>query len=124
MLKSPKHHILLLSLSTFLAAFSLASIITFTDPVQSTYLTYIFLYLSLFLFSVGFFTLIGISIRQLLFQGIYITNLGHSFRQGILLAVLISGSLILQAEGLLFWWVGLSLVLFLTLLEAFLNLKI
>jgi len=122
MLEKAKTHSILLGLGIIFCGFSLFSIIRFTDPYTAGAITHILLYLSLFLFCVGLFTLAGIIIRQRFFYGIYIANLITSFRQAILLAVLVTGSLLLQAKGLRYWWVELIFVLFLVMLEIFFNL--
>ncbi|HVY67987.1 MAG TPA: hypothetical protein VHA30_03800 [Patescibacteria group bacterium] len=123
MAANPKTQTSLLVFSTFLAAFSLASIISFTDPKAASWITFAFFYASLFLFSLGIFTLLGLGLRQWLAPGLYVLNLGHSFRQALLLALLITISVILLSKHLLFWWVEASLILFFAAIEAFLNLK-
>jgi hypothetical protein len=122
MLEKAQTHFVFLTLGVILCAFSLFSIVRFTDPFTAGSLTHILLYLSVFLLCLGLFTLIGILIRQRFFYGIYIANLITSFRQAILLATLVTGSLLLQAQGLRFWWVELLFILFLMVLEIFFNL--
>jgi hypothetical protein len=122
MLEKAKTHTILLSLGIILCGFSLFSIIRFTDPYTAGGVTHLLFYLCLFLFCVGLFTLAGILIRQRFFYGIYIANLITSFRQAILLAVLVTGSLALQARGLRYWWVEVIFILFLIMLEVFFNL--
>lgn len=124
MTAGPKQHLILISFSTLLAAFSLASIINFTDPESGSLPTFAFFYFSLFLMLLGIFTLIGLGLRQKFISGHYVANLGNSFRQAIFLALMIVACLILMSKGLLFWWVALTLILFLASIEAFLNLKI
>jgi len=121
--KTAKQHLILIALSTFLAGFSLASVINFTDPYTSGVITHIFLYISLFLTTLGIWVLVGLAIRQMFFSGLYITHLNNSFRQGFLLSVFITVSLGLQAQGLLFWWIEGSFILLLAFFEVFLNLK-
>ncbi len=121
---NPKRHVLLISFSTLLAAFSLGSIVSFTDPQSTSLLAFIFFYLSLFLLCLGAFTLFGIGMRQVFWPGLYVVNLSNSFRQAILIAILIVASFILLSQGLLFWWVEASLILFLAAVEGFLNLKV
>lgn len=113
-----------IAFSTLLAAFSLGSIINFTDPFASSRLTFVFFYLSFFLVVLGFFTIIGLGLRQWLGHKVYVLDLGNSFRQAMLISVLITASLLLQSKSLLFWWVEASLVLFLLFVEIFLNLKL
>lgn len=121
MLEKAKTHFIFLALGIILCGFSLFSIIRFTDPYTAGLVTHILFYLSLFLLCVGIFTLAGIVIRQQFFYGIYIANLITSFRQAILLGLLLSGSLYLQTKGLRLWWVELVFVLFLVTLEIFFN---
>ena len=120
---NPKQQVTLIIFSSILSAFSLASIINFTDPLIASFLTFAFLYLSLFILSLGIITLIGLGVRQWLRPGHYVLNLSESFRQGFLISILITTSLLLLSKGLLFWWVQGSLILFLATVEAFFNLK-
>jgi len=124
MFRSPKQQVILIIFSTILAAFSLGSIIKFADPFSSSAATFFFFYLSLFLVSLGTFTTLGLGIRQKFGSRIYIIDLGNSFRQALLVSVLITISLFLQSKQLLFWWVEGSLILFLLFVEIFLNLKV
>ena len=124
MLKSPKQQVALIGFSTLLAAFSLGSIITFTDPFTASWITLVFFYLSLFLATLGIFTLLGLGLRQILKQKVYVINLSNSFRQALLISLLIMVSFLLLSQQLLFWWVELSLILFLLFAEIFFNLKI
>lgn len=121
---NPKQQVRLIIYSTVLSLFSLFSTINFTDPFSSGLLTHLFFYISLFVATLGFFTLSGLGIRQFLFPGHYFTNFKHSFRQGILLGALILIFLILLSKNLLFWWVGGSIILFLITVETFFNLKV
>jgi hypothetical protein len=124
MLISPKRQASLIIFSTILTAFSLGSIIQFSDPYSAGLVTLIFFYASLFLFTLGTVTLLGLALRTWLKSGLYIINLGISFRQGILVAILVVISFILLSFHILFWWVELSLILFLSVIEIFLNLKL
>ena len=110
--------------ATILAAFSLATLVNFTEPESASKLTFAFFYVSLFLFSLGIFSLLGLFIRQKIGTGLYLTNFKHSFRQALSVSVFITSSFILQSFGLLFWWVALSIILFLVFIEIFINLKI
>jgi hypothetical protein len=124
MLTNPKQQLSLIVFSTFLSAFSLASIINFTDPTSKSLVTFSFFYASLFIFCLGVFTLIGLGLRQKLNPGHYISNLSNSFRQSFFISFLIVTSFMLLAQRLLFWWVEASLILFLAAIEGFLNLKV
>jgi hypothetical protein len=124
MSQAPKKQITLMLLSVALALFSLASIITFTDPYESSWLTHSFFYLSLFILLLGSLTVAGLALRQWLTHNLYVVNFSHSFRQAVLISLLLVISLILKANGLMFWWVEGSLILFLIFVEILANLKI
>lgn len=119
----PRQQVLLIVISTILSSFSFFSIINFTDPETSGLSTFIFLYLSLFLLSLGIFTLLGLTIRLKVSPGHYVANLYQSFRQALLLSILLVCSFLLLSKNLLFWWVEGSIILFLISIEAFFNLK-
>ena len=122
MFKPFHQHIILIGLSTLLAVFSAMSIVWFTDPQTAGALTFTFFYASFFLAALGMAVIVGLIIRQLLFPGLYVTHLSNAFRQASLVAVLITSSLILQAQRLLYWWVEGSLILLIVAVEIFLSL--
>lgn len=124
MFQTAKKQIFLITFGSLLAGFSLASIIVFTDPYDAGSITHIFLYVSTFLLSLGFFTLLGLVIRHYTSHAVHMVNMGNSFRQAFLISTLICASLFLQSQDLLFWWVEASLILFFIAIEAFLNLKV
>lgn len=124
MFKTAKQQVAFIAISVALTAFSLASIVNFTDPYAAPRLTLAFFYLSLMLFCLGLFTLIGLGFRQWLTPKIFVLNLSQSFRQALLLSFLVTISFVLLAAKLLFWWVEASLVLFFLSIEILLNLKI
>ncbi len=124
MLSNSKKFIVLIAISTCLSAFSLLSILNFTDPSNANQLIFAFFYTSLFLFSFGIFGIIGISLRLWLIPGLYIVNLSNSLRQAALISVLITVSFLLLSHRLLFWWLEATLIFLVLFIEAFLNLKI
>ena len=124
MLQTAKQSLLYIIISTLLAAFSAGAIIIFADPAQAGFVTLAFLYVSLFLVVFGVFLLLGIFLRTKIFKGMYLVSLSESIRQSLLVSILIIASLALSSQGLLYWWVEGSLVLFLAFLEIFLNLKV
>ena len=121
---NPKTQVSLIIFSTVLAGFSLASIISFTDPLTASWITFGFFYASLFLLILGLASLAGLALRQWLWPGHYIANFANSFRQALLISLLVAISFFLLSQKLLFWWVEASLILFLAAVEAFLNLKV
>ena len=118
-----KTHLLLIGAGTALSLFSLLSILMFTGPENAGTLLLFFLYLTVFLSSLGCFLLIGLGLRLKFALQVYQKTLEISFRQSLLLAILITASLLLQAERLLLWWVELILILFLVSIEVFFSVE-
>ena len=118
-----KNHLLLIGAGTALSLFSLFSILMFTSPENAGMLILFFLYLTVFLSSLGLFLLIGLGLRLKFALQTYPKTLEISFRQSLLLAILITASLLLQAERLLLWWVETILILFLVSIEVFFSVE-
>ena len=123
MFSDPRKYIFLILIATVMAGFSLASILTYTDPSNASLLIFIFLYLSVFLFSIGLLTLFSFFFRKVFFKTMFAHNLSNSLRQAILLSMFLVFCLALSSHGLLFWWVAVTLFLPFAFLEAFINLK-
>lgn len=119
----PKQQIIILAVSAVLSAFSLASILNFTDPYKASWIVFALLYLSLFLLAFSALSLLAFLIKRWLWPQIYLTDLSLCLRQGCLLAIFISLAVALQLNGILYWWLELSLILFFMVLEIFINLK-
>lgn len=122
MFKTAKQQVTFIAVSVLLTGFSLFSLASFAGPESKAAL--VFFYISLFLFTLALFTIIGLTIRQWLFPKMFVLDLNASFRQALLIAILILVSFFLLAARLLFWWVELSLILFLLAIEVFVNLKV
>jgi len=122
MAETVKTHLWYIGAGTILSGFSLGSIVGFTDPESAGWITHLLFFLSLFLFTVGLFSLLGIWVRQRLRPGLYVIHLAASFRQALFIGIFVTLSLLLSVLGLLFWWVEALLILFLIVTEIFLNL--
>lgn len=114
-------YIVPLVVGTALSFLALSLVLWFVDPFESGTISHIFFYITIFLFSLGLVTLIGIQLRKKLMPGILVEQLRVSFRQALLISILITGLLGLQANDLLLWWVGLTLILFIFTVEVFFN---
>lgn len=97
--------------ATLLAGACLAAILIYFDPIVSGSLIFVLFYLSLLITSTGIFTLIGLFIRRIsqkrkfpLLPSRAIRQLEVSFRQGLLLAIILLAVLILQSQRVLAWW--------------------
>jgi hypothetical protein len=116
-----RNYLIPISIGTILSLAAFISVVWFVDPYTSGLLQHIFFYLTLFLTSAGILTLGGVVLRKRLSPGMFTEQLRTSFRQSILLSLMIIGLLLLQVNNLLLWWVGLTLVLFIITVEIFLN---
>jgi hypothetical protein len=110
-----------LSFGTVLSLAAFASVLWFIDPFKSGTIGHVFFFLTLFLALCGIITLAGIFLRKRFAPGMFTEQLRISFRQAFLLSLLIISLVILQIFSLLFWWVGITLVLFIITVEIFLN---
>lgn len=119
----PKHQVAILAIAGILAAFSLFSILNFTDPYRAGWLIFAFFYLSVFLLSFCSLALLAFGLKRWLWPKIYLTDLAASTRQGLLLSVFLTLSVALQMNGILHWWIEFTLILFFVTLEIFINLK-
>ncbi len=119
--QTTKQYLLPLLAGSVVAITGFIFTIIYTDPYQAGILGHVIFYLTLFLFTTGFFTIINLLIRKRFFPGIYSELFRVSMRQGILIGMLIVSLVLLEAFNLLFWWVGLTLTLFLIALESFLT---
>lgn len=119
----PKKQVIVLLVTTGLSAFSLASILNFTDPYEASWVIFGFFYLSIFLFCFGLFGLLAFGVKRWLWPNIYLTDLSTSLRQGLLLASFLTFLVVLQISGILFWWLEFCLILFFIALEIFISLK-
>ena len=96
-----------------------AGLILFTDPAKDGALTIGALYLSIFFFSWNFFALIVYLLRKRITRGLHHQKMSVALRQGFLIAIFIAGSLLLSSKGLLHWWIELTFLITLALLEGF-----
>jgi len=97
--------------ATLLAGVCLVAILIYFDPTVSGSLVFVLFYLSLLITSTGIFTSISLFIRRIsqkrrfpLLPSRAIRQLEVSFRQGLLLAVILVAALILQSQRILAWW--------------------
>jgi len=100
-----------LVVAVLLASACLAAILIYLSPELVNPSVFILFYLSLFIAATGIFTLIGLFIRWIsnrrgfsLSVNRIFTQLEISFRQGLLLAVILVSALVLQSQRILTWW--------------------
>lgn len=94
-----------MSLATAVAWFCLGAVLFSFEPVKNGLIIRILFYGSLFIGVSGILTLIGFLLRRIRQkEEIAFYQMSISFRQGLLLAIILVGSLLLQSQGLLHWW--------------------
>ncbi len=109
--------ILIITLFSFVA---LLGVIINIDPDKAGLAGKAVFFAVLLFFLSGFFNLFLLWLRKkMLGKESTAVNIGLSFRQGFLLAVLALGVLILQGMRLLVWWDGLLLVVGIFLVELY-----
>lgn len=119
--QTTKHYLIPLLIGSLIAITGFVFTIIYTDPYQTGLLGHLIFYITLFMFTCGIFTLINLVIRKRFFPSIYSEIFKISLRQGVLIGILITSLIYLEAANLLFWWVGLTLILFLIAIESFLT---
>jgi len=106
--------------STFLAFLAWGLVVFNADPEKGGATVKFVFYFTLFLFLSGIFILVLSLLRRKLGKdGMALSDLGMSFRQGALLSVLTIILLILQSFRYLTWWDGLLAVAGIFLVELY-----
>ncbi|MFC1644483.1 hypothetical protein ACFL08_00475 [Patescibacteria group bacterium] len=95
-------------------------VINSIDPVEAGSVGQVFFYLSFWLFLSGIFVLFLSWLRRVFMgEDIAFVCLGMSFRQGVLLAMICIGLLVMQSFGVLVWWDGFLLATGIFLVELY-----
>ncbi|MFH1508777.1 MAG: hypothetical protein ABIE68_01295 [bacterium] len=109
-----------MALATAFCSFSFGLILFYVDPNESGIVGVISFYASLLFASIGTFTILGFYLRLFFSKNeIVFAHVAPAFRQAVLLALALIGSLLLQAFRLLTWWDAALLVLTLALFEFY-----
>lgn len=115
-----RSYLLGMFLSTIVCWLAFGLILFYVNPYNSGALGLIAFYVSLFFASIGTLTLIGFYLRVWFSKNeILFAHVNPSFRQAILLSIILVGSLVLQAFRLLTWWDGALFVLSIVLIEFY-----
>lgn len=110
-----------LVLAILLASACLSAILIYFTPEGWLILT--LFYSSLFIISTGLLTLMGLAIRWFSQKKKIVRQLEISFRQAVLLSLILISALILQSQRVLAWWHLLFLVALIGLTEWWLAKK-
>lgn len=115
-----RQYLVWMLLSTLLCWGGWFAVIATVDPTQSGWVGYALFYAALCLSLVGTFSLLGLSVRSLARKHEPVTrHAATSFRQSLLLTVLVAVALMLQSRSLLTWWNLAAFIATLTILEFF-----
>ncbi len=118
---SLKQYLIWMAIGTAVAWGAFFVVLNYLSPDTAGMLGFAFFYLSLFLSITGTLTLFGFAWRHFRHRDeVLFRHVSISFRQGLLLAAMAVGALLLQANKLLTWWNLGLLIVGLTLLEFFL----
>lgn len=105
---------------TLLAFMVWGMVVFYTDPEKGGFPVKIIFYFTLFLALSGIFILVLSWMRRKLGKdGSVLSDLGMSFRQGILLSLMVAALLFLQSFRFLAWWDGLLVVAGIFLIELY-----
>ncbi len=116
-----RQYLALMAVGTALAWTAVGLIVGTVDPTDTQPLVFGIFYASIFLALTGTLSVIGFLLRAALLRQQFVVSrhVAVSFRQAILLALLIVVALFLQSKSLLTWWNALLIVAALTVLEFF-----
>lgn len=116
-----RYYLILMGLGTALAWGTVALIVTMVDPASTQVVVFGVFYASLFMALTGTFSIMGFASRVVVLRkyDLIARQVAISFRQAVMLALLIVVALFLQGRSLLTWWNALLLVALLTVLESF-----
>jgi hypothetical protein len=114
-----KKYLFPLIFGSLVALAGLILVLAYVDPYTAGWLAHVFFYLTLFLATMGIVTVLNLVFRHKFFPGIYAELFRISLRQGILIAVLITGLVFFEAANVLYWWVALTFALLIIAIESF-----
>ncbi|HRY82353.1 MAG TPA: hypothetical protein P5232_01415 [Candidatus Moranbacteria bacterium] len=105
---------------TLFSLLALGAVIIFVDPEGSGAIGIFLFYLATFFVLSGIFNLFLLFVRRkLLGSELAAKNIELSFRQGMLIAIMILGIMILQSFRVLIWWDALLVVAGVFLIELY-----
>lgn len=115
-----KKYLLGMMVSTIFCWISWGMILYYVDPQTTGFVGLAAFYVSLFFALIGLLTLVGFYMRVWFSKNeIIFAHVGPAFRQGILLSLILTGSLFLQSFRLLTWWDGALFIASVALLEFY-----
>ncbi len=115
-------YLALMAVGTALSWGAVALIVVALDPAQTPTIVVVMLYASALLALTGTFSIAGLALRRTILRGEFLVSrqVAVSFRQAILLALLVVIALAFRSRSLLTWWNAALLAAAALLLEFFL----
>ncbi len=123
MIQHQNRYVYIASLLVALSSISgLVAIIKYIDPFHTTVLIISLFYITLLLSLWSIFFLVNLLVRQkIIKKQLFESSIKVSFRQSILISILISGCVLLSSLHLFNWWSALTTVLLVVMIELFLS---
>ncbi len=112
-------YVLVMAAGTLVAFFGLGKILLTIKPEEAKLSDFVFLYLSLFLVLVGFFSLVGLFFRMYVLRrrDVMSREVKNSFRHALLLAGVAVSALGLSRHAPFRWWTSFVLIFIASLIE-------
>ena len=116
-----KQYLILMGIGTALSWAAVGLILAMIDPLDTQAPVFIVFYASAFLALTGTLSIFGLAMRVLLLKKDFLISrqVFISFRQAILLSLMLVVALVLQSKSLLTVWTAILLVAVLTVMEFF-----
>lgn len=101
-----RQYLTLMSIGTLLCWVAFVVVLSGVDPTGASMLEFLFFYASLFLGLLGTFSVFGFLLRRLFLKDddVLFRHVRHTFRQSLIISLVIIFLLILTAQNLLTWW--------------------
>ncbi|MBD3238915.1 MAG: hypothetical protein GF332_04750 [Candidatus Moranbacteria bacterium] len=115
-----RSYLTILLITSALAAVAWVLIIYYLDPGNAGFIGIFLFYSTLFSALVGLFSLVGFQLRRYFLNNeLYYSLIGLSFRQAILLSLIIIGLLIFQSHRVLYWLDAILYIIAIFLIEVY-----
>ena len=117
---SLRYYLILMSIGAFICWLAWFFVLHSVDPTQAGFFGFLFFYASLFLALTGTFSVIGFLVKKMILRNdlAVFHHVKSTFRQGMLVSVIVIAGLILLQTKLLAWWSAILLMLIGLIIEG------